>query len=284
MPPSDKDGQMRDRRLRLAGVFAALTLWCCALTLGSAAATLHVGSDVSGAPFEFYQPNSKIPVGFDLELLAAMMAKSGDRAVVVNHQFNDLLQAVRRGTFDAAMSAISDTSAREKLVDFLDYFVAGGGIVVAAGNPLHVFGIDGLCGYSVTVEIGTSYQGDLQKQSADCQSVGLGPIRILTYNTDDEAFAAFVAGKAPVYIADYPVGVYRARYADGGKPIEVVGRQFDVVPYGIAVAKTNRSLLLKLQRALMAVIADGTYDKLLKKWGLTQGALRVAPIDAGKLF
>lgn len=43
-------------------------------------------------------------------------------------------------------------------------------------------------------------------------------------------------------------------------------------------------LLADLQRALIAVVADGTYDKLLKKWSLRRGALRIAPINAGKLF
>ena len=33
-----------------------------------------------------------------------------------------------------------------------------------------------------------------------------------------------------------------------------------------------------------AVIADGTYDALLKKWGLEQGALRSVPVNAGTLF
>jgi polar amino acid transport system substrate-binding protein len=271
-------------RLMLAGLLAAIIAAPLALIASAAAAPLSVGSDVSGAPFEYYQGNSKTPLGFDIDLLSAMSAKMGRQATVTNHQFDDLLKAVQRGQYQAAMSAISDNSTREKLVNFLDYFLAGGGLMVQQGNPLHVFGIDGLCGYSVTVESGTSYETDLDKQASKCKEVGLGGIKVLTYKTDDDAFAAFAAGKAPVYVADYPVSVWRARTAGPGKGYQVVGRQFDVVPYGIAVAKTNTALLAALQRALVAVVADGTYDRLLKKWGLSQGAMRVAPINAGKLF
>ena len=268
----------------LAGTLAALIAAPLALVASAPAAPLSVGSDVSGAPFEYFAGNSKAALGFDIDLLNAIAAKMGRQARVTNHQFDDLLKAVQRGQFEAAMSAISDTSAREKLVNFLNYFVAGGGIMVQQGNPLRVFGIDGLCGYSVTVESGTSYQADLEKQSAACKAVGLGRITIFTFKTDDDAFAAFLAGKAPVYVADYPVGVWRARTAGPDKGLEVVGKQFDVVPYGIAVAKQNGALLTQLQHALAAVVADGTYDRLLKKWGLSQGALRVAPVNAGKLF
>jgi polar amino acid transport system substrate-binding protein len=271
-------------RLLLAGVLAATIAAPFAFAGSAPAETLPAGSDVSGAPFEYFQGHNKSPLGFDIDLLNAMAAKMGRQVSFTNHQFDDLLKAVQRGQYQLAMSAISDTSAREKLVNFVDYFVAGGGIMVQRGNPLHVFGIDGLCGYSVAVESGTSYQADLEKESARCKAIGLGSIKTVLFPTDDAAFAAFLAGKAPVYVADYPVSVWRARTAGADKGLEVVGKQFDVVPYGIAVSKSNGVLLSQLQHALAAVVADGTYDRLLKKWGLSQGALRVAPVNAGKLF
>jgi len=270
---------------RFARIIAALLFAASSTAIASTpAATLRIGSDVSGAPFEYFAGSSKVPLGFDIDLAHALASKLGVPVTVVNHRFDDLLAAVSRGQFDAAISAISDTRGREKAVTFIDYFIAGGGIIVPRGNPLRIFGLDALCGYAVTTEAGTSYEGDLRKQSGDCTTVGLGPIRIFSYPTDDDAFAAFIAGKAPAYVADYPVDVYRTRNANEGKALEVVGHQFDVVPYGIAVSKRNPALLSELQRALAAVVADGTYDNLLKKWGLQQGSLRFAPINAGKLF
>lgn len=255
-----------------------------ALLLGAAPTSLRFGSDISAAPFEFYQGSSKAPIGFDVELLQAIGAKLGEKPQLVNHQFDDLLAAVRRGTFDAAISAISDTRAREKQVDFIDYFIAGGGIIVPKGNPARIFSLGSLCGYSVTVESGTSYEASLKAQSSDCTAIGLGPVRVVSYATDDQAFAAFVAGKTDAYVADYPVDEYRVRYANEGKALEVAGAPFDVVPYGIAIAKSNAALRNAIRSALMDVIADGTYDKLLNKWGLQRGALRSAPINAGTLF
>ena len=67
------------------------------------------------------------PLGFDVDLAHALAAKLGASASIVNHQFNDLLAAVCRGQFDAAILALSDTSAREKIVTFIDYFIAGVG-------------------------------------------------------------------------------------------------------------------------------------------------------------
>ena len=282
---ADNKSMVRNRLGRRFGILAlAFTLGYSSSLAPAATATLSVGADVSGAPFEYFPPNSKQAIGFDIDLLTAIGAKMGDQFSVVNHQFDDLLASVKKARFNAAMSAISDTSGREKLVDFVDYFAAGGGIMVPGGNPHNFYGIDGLCGYRVTVESGTSYEGDLRKQSDACKAVGLGPITVITFPTDDDAFAGFIAGKSDAYVADYPVGAYRARYANDGKKLELVGHQFDVVPYGIAVAKENAALSKALQQALLQVVADGTYDKLLQKWGLQQGALRIAPINAGKLY
>lgn len=273
-------------RYRALGVFVMLAaLFCVEAGVPAArAATLKVASDVSGAPFEYYPSKGSPAVGFDVDLIGAIGKHMNATIDFKNHQFDDLLAAVKRGDFDLAMSAISDTSAREKIVDFVDYFVAGGGIMVVQGNPAHIFNLGGLCGYSVTVESGTSYEADLRRQSKACTDVGLGAVRILTFPTDDESFDAFASGKSTAYVADYPVGVYRARSSKSGHPLEVVGKPFDVVPYGIAVSKTNATLRDALQRALLATVADGTYDALLKKWGLQEGAMRVAPVNAGKLF
>jgi polar amino acid transport system substrate-binding protein len=268
-------------RFHRTAVLCALALFLALLpAFAVRAAGLQVGADVSGAPFEYFPANSHVPLGFDIDLLAAISQKMNRPITVANHQFDGLIPSVRDGKVDAAMSAMSDTADREKLVDFVDYFVAGGGIMVGKGNPGKIFGIDGLCGYGVSVEGGTSYENDLRQQSKACEAVGLGPIAITTFSTDDEAFAAFVAGKTPAYVADYPVQVYRSH----GTSYEIVGRQFDVVPYGIAVSKNNVALRDAFVQALLAVVADGTYDKLLKKWGLSQGALRFASVNAGKLY
>ena len=40
-------------------------------------------------------------------------------------------------------------------------------------------------------------------------------------------------------------------------------------------------ILDRLQRALRAIIADGTYDQVLAKWNVSAGALKTATINGG---
>lgn len=257
------------------------TVFSACVAASAATAQLKIGSDVSYAPLEFYGSNHQM-IGFDVDLAQALAKQLGEPVVLTNHTFDDLLKSVRNGTFDISISAISDTRAREGQVDFVDYLLAGSGMLVPAGNPKHIFDLAALCGMRVDVQRGTSQETELNEQSKQCATVGLAPIKLITYATDDQAFQAFAAGKSDVHVTDFPVVAYLAATHD--HLYEIAGRQFDLVPYGIAVPKDNPELRARIVAALHAVIADGTYDTLLKKWGLEQGALRSVPVNAGTLF
>jgi polar amino acid transport system substrate-binding protein len=270
---------MRTPLIRIAAFVLAM------LPFGaSAAQPLRIGSDISYAPLEFYAGKSKAVQGFDYDLAQALAQQMGVTLSFRNHDFDHLLGALNAGTFDSVISAMSDTRAREKQVDFIDYFLAGSGILVAAGNPHHIYNLASLCGMTVDLQRGTSQETAVAAQSKACTSVGLKPIKVLLYATDAEAFKHFAAHESLAHISDYPVVSHLAHTVNGGKAYTVVGQQFGVVPYGIAVAKNHPQLRDRIQRALKALIENGTYDRLLQKWSLVQGAMRSAPVNAGTKF
>lgn len=263
---------------------AALLVALIPAAASAAQPVLHVGSDISYAPLEFRAPNSKSIEGFDYDLVQMLATRMGDGIAVRDTDFNRLLPDVKSRKLDVAISAISDTRERTKSVDFVDYFLAGSGMLVRAGNPRHIFNLAGLCGMTVDLQRGTSQEIAVNAQSKACTQIGLKPVTVRAFATDAEALKHFVAGETMAHISDYPVVVYLARTLGGGKAYQVAGRQFGVVPYGIAVSKTEPQLRDRIQTALKAIIADGTYDALLHKWGLEQGAMRSAPINAGTKF
>ena len=250
----------------------------------NAAQPLRVGSDISYAPLEFYAAKSRAVQGFDYDMAQALSAQMGVTLSFKNYNFDRLVGALNGGTFDAVISAMSDTRAREKQVDFVDYFLAGSGILVKAGNPHHIYNLASLCGMDVDLQRGTSQETAVAAQSKACTSVGLKPISVLTYATDAEAFKHFTNGESMAHISDYPVVAHLARTIGAGNAYTVVGQQFGVVPYGIAIAKSHPELRDRVQIALKVLIENGTYDRLLQKWGLVQGAMRSAPVNAGTKF
>jgi len=245
---------------------------------------LRVASDISYPPLEFYRAGTKSPDGFDYDLANALGAKLGRRVVFFNHDFSTIFDGLSSRQYDAVISAATDTRAREQKLDFVDYLLVGSGMLTKAGNPAHLSDLSSACGHTVDLQAGTSQEAAFKTQSAACTAVGLRPVTVLAESTDDAALKHFTSGESVAHVSDYPTIVYLAQTLGGGHAAIVVGRQFNLAPYGIAVAKTNHQLRDALTHALTTLVADGTYDRLIHKWHLDQAAFRSASINAGSHY
>jgi polar amino acid transport system substrate-binding protein len=227
---------------------------------------LTIGSDIAYAPIEFLDESDE-PTGLDVDLANAIGELLGVDVVFENAAFDGLIPALQADRYDALMSAMSVNPERDEVVDFIEYFNAGSGIIVPAGNPEGVQGADDLCGKRVAVQEGTIQVEFLEQQSATCDEA----IEILRFPTDPEAVQALIAGQADAEMADFPVAAYSASQSNGA--LEVIENQIDPGPYGIAVRPDSDGLEEALQAALDQLIADGTYAEILEKWNLAAGAL-----------
>jgi len=271
-------------RLLSAVLAACLGLACFPGSARGDQPALRIASDISYPPLEFYRAGTKTPDGFDYDLALALGTKLGRRVLFFNHDFSTIFDGLASRQYDAVLSAVSDTRAREQKLDFVDYLLVGSGMLTKAGNPAHLSDLSSACGYTVDLQAGTSQEAAFKTESAACTAVGLRPVTVLAESTDDAALKHFTAGQSVAHISDYPTIVYLAQTLGGGHAAMVVGHQFGLAPYGIAVAKTNRPLRDALAHALAALVADGTYDRLVHKWHLEQAAFRSAPINAGSHY
>ncbi|MFD3837437.1 ABC transporter substrate-binding protein [Streptomyces sp. NPDC058642] len=255
------------------------------------AGVIKVGTNAEYAPME-YQDGGKI-VGVDPDIAAALGKQLGVEFKFTSGSFDGLITSLNSGRYDVAMSSITDTKARQeglddkgkKLgagVDFVDYFTAGTAVYVQKGNPKKINSIADLCGQTAAVQRGTTYEQALKDQSKKCTDGGDKKITIEPFENDTEAQTRVKSGGAVAGVNDYPVAVDLARKADGGNAFEVVGEQVDAGPFGIAVNKDNKELTEALEAAVNAIIEDGTYKKILEKWGAESGAIDKAAINGGK--
>jgi polar amino acid transport system substrate-binding protein len=253
--------------------------------------TIEVGTNAEYAPMEFME-GGKI-VGVDPDLAQALSEKLGVEFKFTSGSFDGLITSLNSGRYDIAMSSITDNKARQeglddkgkklgKGVDFVDYFVAGTAVYVKKGNPKGVESLEDLCGKTAAVQRGTTYEDALKTQSKKCKDDGEKAIKIESFENDTEAQTRVKSGGAAAGVNDYPVALDLVRKADNGKAFEIVGEQYDAGPFGIAVAKDNTELRDALKEAVDAIIADGTYKKVLEKWGAESGAIDAAAINSGK--
>jgi polar amino acid transport system substrate-binding protein len=136
--------------------------------------------------------------------------------------------------------------------------------------------VEDLCGKSVSVEKGTTEQEESEAQSKKCSKAGKPAVKVLSFPDQNGANLALSSGRAEVGMADSPIADYQVKQSNG--QFKLVGKEYEAAPYGLAIPK-QLGLTKPIQAALKAVIADGTYAKVLAKWGLQSGALTSATID-----
>jgi len=236
---------------------------------------IKVGSDIAYAPVEFYANGTEVK-GIDPDLAAAMGKALGVKFTFVNTTFDGIIPALLSKRFDVIMSAMSVTPEREKRISFLSYFNAGTSILVRKGNPQGIKALADLCGKTVALQKGTTQEDVAKGQAAKC---GASKLTLRTFDRDTEALLQVKSGAAVADMNDFPVAAYNAQTSGGGSDFEVVGEQIGAGPYGIGLRKDDTQLRDALQAALKQIIADGSYDQALKKWNVTNGALKTAALS-----
>jgi polar amino acid transport system substrate-binding protein len=235
------------------------------------ASTLTIGSDVSYPPQEFMKQN--VPTGFDLDVGGAIAKKMCLNSTVVNQTFNSIIPALNARKFDVILSAMTITDARKQTVSFVPYFNAGEALVAKKGSSLHITDLSQLCGKNVAVEEGTAEKDEVTT-SVNPKCPSGKQVNLQTFPVDTEALQQLRKGTVDLHFTDSPVAEYEVKQEPTA--LQLVSPVLETAPEGIAVRKDDTQMLNAVQKAFKAVESDGTYDKLLKKWGLAAGDIRKA--------
>lgn len=239
------------------------------------AGKIIVGIDPNYAPNE-YKNDAGEPIGWAVDLGDAMAAKLGLTMEYKSSGFDKIIPSILGGTYDIGYSSFTDNVEREKSVDFVNYYGAGIQWAQQLGKDVDP---DNGCGLTVSVQRTTYEETDeLPAKSQACVDAGNEPITIEGYETQDEATNALALGKVDAMSADSPITQYAVSQVSD--KIELAGQPFDVAPYGIAVDKGNTELRDAIQAALQSMIDDGSYNEILKQWGVDVGGLDTITINA----
>lgn len=244
-----------------------------------AAGTIKVASNVEYPPFEYYDADNTTIIGLDKDFADALGQKLGITLEFNNMGFDAIIPALAANRYDMAMSAMTDTEERRQKVDFVDYFMSGGGLLVNKGNPLNIHALSDLCGVAAAIDKGTTEVEDARLASEECVKAGKPEIDVKILPGTSEIVLALQSGRADVAMMDTSAGAYIATQHDGA--FEVAGASYEPRRYGIVLPKGSPELANALQGAVQALIADGTYAKILEKWGQTTGAVTEATINDG---
>lgn len=178
-----------------------------------------------------------VPEGFDVEIakiIAEGIFGEGNVEVGENLEFVEAVSANREpfiqdGTVDMVVATYTINDTRKEVVDFAGpYYVAGQDIMVPAGNPLGITGVEDLNGKRVCTVNGSTSLENVREMAPQAD------LSVL-FDTYSQCADALAQGAVDAVTTDNVILSGLVFESDGA--YELVGETFTEEPYGIGIEK-----------------------------------------------
>jgi polar amino acid transport system substrate-binding protein len=232
-----------------------------------------------GAPFASFAPGNHEIVGLDVDLANAIGKALGLGVHVQNVTFDNFIPGLAAERYDFSVSTMLDTKVREQQVNFADFLHDGSGFLVKDGSQLTDLTLGKLCGLTVSAIQGSVEATDLASQSKKCQAEGKKPVTPLVFAQGNEAILAVSSGRAQAFDGDSDINAWI--HTQPASAVEQSGPAYGMALDGMAIAKNN-GLTTPIEKALQQLLDNGTYLKILKKYGVQNYALAKATVNNGR--
>jgi lysine/arginine/ornithine transport system substrate-binding protein len=250
------------KKLLAAGALAAMVLGLAGQAPAQAKAFTEIkfGVDATYPPFESLSPSGEFQ-GFDIDLGKAICAYLKVKCVFVSQTFDSIIPALQARKFDAILSSMSKTAARGKVINFSSQmYDEPTSLIAKAGAGLKPTA-DSLKGKTVGVESGT-----IQEAYANTYWKPYG-VNVTSYAGQDQVYSDLLAGRLDASLQDSVEADFGFLKTPKGAGYALVANITVLGSYAaIGIRKDEPELLKKIDEAIAAIHANGTYDKLQSKY------------------
>jgi polar amino acid transport system substrate-binding protein len=230
-------------------------------------------------PFEYKDPATDELTGFDVDLGVALAAKMGVKLKWEETNFDQMMSALTTHRVDAILSGMTDLPTRREAVNFLDYIKSGPQFYTLKVHAGDFPSIETVCGKHVGASRRTSWPDDIKTWSDEhCVKAGKPAVQVVGTDGSADARLQLRQGRIDAAVQGGETLPYQNTLEkDAYAPI---GQPFLSQYTAIGMSKNSPALNDALSQAFGKLIADGTYAKILKKWGLQEHAVSKVIINS----
>lgn len=263
----------------LAGVMASSFTWAAELP-----ASIKAKGEIVAAimpnypPMDFKDPASNELTGVDFDLGNALAQHMGVKMKWQETSFEQMINALTTKRVDIVLSGMTDTAERQKAVDFVDYFTSGSQFYTLEKNK-DINEMTDICGKTAGTSRRTTFPAEIAAWStAHCPA----DKQIKVIGTEGSADARAQLRQSRINVAVQGSETLPYLVAQEKNTFKIIGAPMVVQFTGIGVSKENAQLRDAIQTALQSMIADGSYQAILKKWDLSVGAVDNIAVNKGQ--
>jgi polar amino acid transport system substrate-binding protein len=244
--------------------------------LPSGTTNLTIAVSVSGQPpGTSILDDGKTLAGQDVDFANAVAKVLGIRLKTEQAGFEAILPALDSGKYDLGVGNFGVTDERRRTIDFVTYINDGQGFATRADSKLSkVTDLKQLCGLNVATGAGTTFEATLEENKHLCVDAGQKAYKVQTYNEQGAIWSSLQQGRSDIVMSTINGLRYAVAHQQGVKFLN----EFHRLDVGFAFKKGSK-LAPAFQAAVNELISDGTYDRILKKWGTTGSAITKSQIS-----
>jgi polar amino acid transport system substrate-binding protein len=229
-----------------------------------------------GSPPDNFRNEKGEMVGWETDLARAAVEAMGLEFDLRPTTFDTLIPGLQSKRFDAAIGQMGVTNVRQKVVDQIGWLTGNELFAALSDNPIKVNGLDDLCGVAVATTRGSREMVFVEEHQPKCAAAGKKPINALAFNDGNGAVEAMMSRRADLFwLGSTAVSYFVAQSKSRTK---VVGSYTDTSYIGMGLPK-GAEISTVMAAAVQHLIANGTYEKVIVKWGLQDGAIKTAPLN-----
>lgn len=180
-----------------------------------------------------------------------------------------VLTGIKAGRYDFALGPIGDFPEREADNDFVDWVQEFVVFAVPKGNPKQIKDLDSACGLRIAVMAAGSAEKVIKNQAQKCAAEGKPALEVQSYKDQPSSVLSVKSGRADAFFSSQAPLTYFASQSNGELELAGTGQKngFDDLYQGAVVPKDSalRDVLLA---AMQELFDNGTYAKIMAKWGL----------------
>jgi polar amino acid transport system substrate-binding protein len=176
--------------------------------------------------------------------------------------------------YDLNIGPVGDFTERQAQASFVDWVKEYVVFAVEKGNPQHITDLASACGHKVAVQAAGSAEQVIKAQSDTCVSQGKQPVAVQSYKDQPSSILAVQSHRADAFFSSQAPLTYFVKQSKGKLELAGVGKSngFSDLFQG-AVVQKDSPLGDVLLSAFQTLHKNGTYDQIMKKWGLDANTL-----------
>lgn len=236
------------------------------------------------APLSLFASDNKTLIGNEVDIAYAVGETLGLEVEVLPVAWADWPLGIESAKYEAVLSNVTVTEARKEKFDFATYRTDLLGFYAKSDSDIgEIKEAKDVAGKKIIVGSGTNQEAILVRWDEENKKDGLKPVEFQYYDDDSASTLALQSGRADLTFGPNAGAAYKAAQDGNSKLVGTLNGGWPLTADIAFTTKKDNGLAVAAQAALNDLIENGTYAKILDRWGLSSEAIAKSELNPAGL-